>query len=529
MPGMSINEHERAVFSPLVPISVFSHQLQPTSIAIRQQQEYISLVRPDSNPGKRSTLITMRKPEAPLQLSRTCRRLRDVCQPLLFQCYYHSSKSLTSLLSFLRTLEARPDLAKCVTSLDFNGQGQADALSDGDQQLLESCIAKFGLPLLLDDWQDCLGVERRLLAAELVVASCPNIEALRLPMNPEWLVSVLDSLPKDFVFAKLRKLDVWLYYISGDHYGIGYRKISGLLHASPNLEHLSLPSIEAFYPGEAGVPILEKVRHLDLGDSAPSPYFLKRVLEACPNLERFELHWIVSDGYDEDSEEWSPLDRRRALQRVQSSVREIIFEATIEFRDDDNLEEGVPTLRDFSRLEILKVNDIALQALYKVWTHPNRHGTVEQFVYQVFPSTIKELTLWGPDASWIEAVRPLSREAVREQYPHLARITICRSELSGHGFDMAQWARQEATVRRDFERSSIELCMDLPFSLRLPPSKHCSRQNIPNTLATTMASDLGSVHGSRRRCLHYATTSLTRGSRLLGFRFHPLSGPSMLE
>lgn len=171
---------------------------------------------------------------------------------------------------------------------------------------------------------------------------------------------------------------------------------------------------------------------------------------------------------DTTKTEWSPLDRRRALQRVQSSVREIIFEATIEFRDDDNLEEGVPTLRDFSRLEILKVNDIALQALYKVWTHPNRHGTVEQFVYQVFPSTIKELTLWGPDASWIEAVRPLSREAVGEQYPHLARITICRSELSGHGFDMAQWARQEATVRRDFERSSIELCMDLPSVLNYP-------------------------------------------------------------
>lgn len=92
-----------------------------------------------------------------------------------------------------------------MTSLDFNGQGQADALSDGDQQLLGSCIAKFGLPLLLDDWQDCLGVERRPLAAELVVASCPNIEALRLPMNPEWLVSVLDSLPKDFCLCEVEE------------------------------------------------------------------------------------------------------------------------------------------------------------------------------------------------------------------------------------------------------------------------------------------------------------------------------------
>ncbi|KAF4180591.1 hypothetical protein CNMCM7927_001130 [Aspergillus lentulus] len=396
------------------------------------------------------------------RLSRTCRRLRDVCQPLLFEYYYHS-KSLTPLLSFLRTLDARPDLAKCVTSLDFHEPGQADSLSDKDQQLLESCIAKLGLPLLPADWQDYLGTERRLLAAELVVASCPNIEVLRVPMNPEWMVSVLASLPEDFVFAKLRKLDVWLYYISGDHYGIGYGKIRGLLHASPNLEHLSLPSIEMFYPGEAGVPILEKLRHLDLGEGAPSPYFLDCVLEACPNLQRFELHWIDSDGYDEDSEEWSPLDGWRALQHVRSSVREIIFETAIEFRDDDNLEDGVSTLRDFAHLEILKVNGIALQALYKVWAHHNRHGSMEGFVYQVFPSTIKELTIWDPHASLIEAVRLLAREAVRERYPRLARVTVSQSEhLSGYFFDVVQWVREEATVRRDYERSRIELCMELP-------------------------------------------------------------------
>ncbi|PKX97281.1 uncharacterized protein P174DRAFT_363968 [Aspergillus novofumigatus IBT 16806] len=403
------------------------------------------------------------------RLSRTCRRLRDVCQPLLFAYYRHSSQSATSLLSFLRTLDARPGLANYVTNLDFHEPGQDDTLNDEDQQLVESCIAKLGLPSLPADWHDYLGVERRLLSAELVVASCPNIEVLRLPMNPEWMMSVVASLPKDFVFAKLKKLDIWLYYVSGDHYGIGYGKISGLLHASPNLEHLSLPSIETFYPGAAGVPTLEKLRHLDLGEGAPSPYFLKCVLEACPNLEKFRLHWVDSDGYDEDSEEWSPLDGWRALKHVQSSVREIIFETVIEFRDDDNLEEGVSTLRDFAHLEILKVNSFALQALYKVWTHHNRHGSMEGFVYQVFPSAIVELTIWDPYASLIEAVRLLARESAREQYPHLARITISQSEcLSSYSFDAVQWIRQEASVRREFECSRIELCMELPPALDYP-------------------------------------------------------------
>jgi hypothetical protein len=423
---------------------------------LTQIGSYLSPLRCEGYPSSVSQKYLSR-------LSRTCRRLRDVCQPLLFEYYYHSSKSLTPLLSFLRTLDARPDLANCVTSLDFHEPGQADALSNEDRQLLESCITKFGLPPLPADWQDYLGVERRLLAAELVVASCPNIEALRVPMNPEWMVSILASLPKDFIFARLKKLDVWLYYISGDHYGIGYRNISALLHASPNLEHLSLPSIEMFYPGKAGVPILEKLGHLDLGEGAPSPYFLRCALEACPILQKFRLHWVDSDGYDEDSEEWSPLDGWRALQHVRSSVREIIFETIIEFRDDDNLEEGVSTLRDFAHLEILKVNGIAMLALYKVWAHQNGRGSMEEFVYQVFPSTIKELTIWDPDESLIKIVRLLAREAAREQYPHLARIMISQSEhMSGYRFDVVQWVRQEATVRREFERSSIELCMELP-------------------------------------------------------------------
>ncbi|RHZ63620.1 uncharacterized protein CDV56_108708 [Aspergillus thermomutatus] len=398
------------------------------------------------------------------RLSRTCRRLRNVCQPLLFDHYHQASKSMTRLLSFLRTLDARPDLAKCVTSLDFHEPGQCDTLNDEDRQLVESCIAGLGLPQLPVDWHNYLGVERRLILTELVVASCPNLEVLRVPMNPEWMVGVLDSLPKDLVFARLKKLDVWHYYISGDHMAIAYRKIRGLLHAAPNLEHLRLPSIEMFYPGKAGVPTFEKLTDLDLGEGAPPPYFLKCALERCPRLRKFRLHWVNSDGYDEDSEEWSPLDGWRALQHVQSSVREITFEAGIEFPDGDSLEEGVSTLRDFVHLEILKVSGVALQALYKVWAHHTRNGSMERFVYQVFPSTITELTLWDPDASLIEAVLLLAREAAREPYPHLARITIGQSEhLSGYRFDVVQWVSQEATVRREFERSRIELCMELPL------------------------------------------------------------------
>lgn len=109
-------------------------------------------------------------------------------------------------------------------------------------------------------------------------------------------MSVLASLPKEFVFANLKKLDICPYYISGDHYAIEYGKISGLLHASPNLEHLHLPSIEMFHSVKAEVPTLEKLTDLDLGEGAPPPYFLNCALEACPNLHKFQLHWVDTDG-----------------------------------------------------------------------------------------------------------------------------------------------------------------------------------------------------------------------------------------
>jgi hypothetical protein len=352
-----------------------------------------------------------------------------------------------------------------VTSLGFLDPipGRADSLSDENRQFVESCIAKLGLPPLPADWHNYLAVERRLLAAELVVVSCPNIKALSVPMNPEWRVSVLASLPKDFVFAKLKKLDICPYYISGDHYAIEYRKISGLLHASPNLEHLRLPSIEMFHPGKAQVPLLEKLTELDLGEGAPSPYFLNCALKAYPNLQKFQLHWVDTDGYDEDSDEWSSLDGWRTLQHVRSSVREVIFETVLEFRHDNNLEEDISTLRHFARLEILKVNGIALDALYSAWMHHNRFARMEQFVYQVFPSTVKELTFWDPAAWLIEAVRLLAREAARGKYPRLAKITIGLSEhMDGYGFDVVPWVREETTVRREFDRSTIELCMELP-------------------------------------------------------------------
>lgn len=112
------------------------------------------------------------------RLSRTCRRLRDVCQPLLFDHYHHEFTAGKPLLSFLRTLDARPDLAKCVTSLDFLEPGQADDLSEENRQLVQSCIAELGLPPLPADWHDYLAVERRLLETELVVLSCPNIKIL---------------------------------------------------------------------------------------------------------------------------------------------------------------------------------------------------------------------------------------------------------------------------------------------------------------------------------------------------------------
>lgn len=101
--------------------------------------------------------------------------------------------------------------------------------------------------------------------------------------------------------------------------------------------------------------------------------------------------------------------------------------------------------------------------MYNAWAHHNRYTSMEQFVYQVFPSTIKELTIWDPAAWLIEAVRLLALEAARGQYPRLARMTIGLSEhMDGYGFDVVQWVKQETTVRREFDRSTIELCMELP-------------------------------------------------------------------
>ncbi|EAW12889.1 uncharacterized protein ACLA_013240 [Aspergillus clavatus NRRL 1] len=400
------------------------------------------------------------------RLTRTCRGLRDILQPYLFHHYYHTSEPAARLLSFLRALYTRPDLTECVTSLGFHESCRYDKLGEDDRAMVEDCLARLGLPALPDDWHDHVVENRSHIPMEVIIASCPNLETLEIPVNPEWMLDVVESFPcvsKPIVLDKLRKLRVSHFYISGDHWAVPYGQIEPLLSAAPNLEQLTLPTLDSFYEDTHGLPPLEMLTLLDLDENAATPYFLQRILSVCPRLEKFVLYWIGADGYGEPSDDWSPMDVWKALRQARDSLRELTFESINEEPEGRVIADCLSTLNEFTKLEVLAVNGIALAVIYQTWVRRDHNHDMEEFVHQLFPSTVKEITLCDPSGPFLEAVRLLAQEGARQRYPNLRKISITQSQhLQTFWGDAVQWVRNQESLRRKFQNTGVELCIDLP-------------------------------------------------------------------
>lgn len=71
-------------------------------------------------------------------------------------------------------------------------------------------------------------------------------------------------------------------------------------------------------------------------------------------------------------------------------------------------ESGWWSLKEFGRLEMLKVGRFALQVLREA-RRSDRPTGEDEFLNGLLPSGIRELTLWEPDEDLLEAMRELAR------------------------------------------------------------------------------------------------------------------------
>ncbi|RMJ06539.1 hypothetical protein BHE90_011031 [Fusarium euwallaceae] len=319
------------------------------------------------------------------RLSRTCRRFRNVAQPILFHCYHSGRqpdlstspewwgdtdarrREIETLETFLRTLLERPDLAKEVRALAFFAlrEVQAREVSSETQALFRQAGERAGFRAL---------------------SSYDHVE-------PKWL--------QEAAIMAAPFLEQLLIYRSSSE-GLQYLRDSPFY--LPNLKYLVLPG-QGKYPDECChiqqmQDVLAKAQNLevlaasdaDCGTDIPlrERFRTEPWDTALSSLRRLSLHGLDPDNLAkilrrspvlEDLEYFCDMDKYTVLQHdhlspVRQSLRRLCYTSTTWEHTsggaDDMIEQISMFLRwdtslradfsfvDFPRLEILEVEQLLL-------------------------------------------------------------------------------------------------------------------------------------------------------------------------
>ncbi|KAH8904690.1 hypothetical protein BR93DRAFT_829779 [Coniochaeta sp. PMI_546] len=387
------------------------------------------------------------------RLSRTCRRLRDIVQPIVFHRFHDRQSSPGHRLRLLRVLSIRPDLGQNIKSLSISEPDDHDALTEVDQQFINDSIVRLGLPPLPRGWNiDGYG-EHRVLLLELILLQTPNLEVLQIPLDYDWTLNIIRHQATRPFLQKLKSLRVEHFYISGDRYEVSMQAVDALLRASPNLENLSLPTVTDC----KGSYTLGNLRRLEFAeDCSIAPDVLSDFVASSPRLEVFALHWdALSTAYD-ITEDRRAVDAWVALEQRADTLRQI----RLDIRDDLPLGHGNrSSMRDFGSLQVLKVNGHALAVLRQAWLRENPRARIDSFLSQLLPASITDVTFWRLDGALAPAMTRLAKVAAVGRYPNLRSVVLAPSELSDRGYEdwpnYSAWDTVRDALEEEFARGGV--------------------------------------------------------------------------
>lgn len=401
------------------------------------------------------------------QFTKTCKLLKEVFQPMLFRSYTHNEQPISRLVKFLRAIVSRPDLTATITNLSFGYPPDAADITITDKDFINMCVTSLGLPLPPKDWY-IEGTDRTIPMQTVIAYASSNLERLSLPVNEEWDLALLPSFsnasPK-ITFPRLRHLSIDYHYISGDHWAISYSQIAPLLEASPNLEYLSLPTLERFWEnqGISKLPKMKSVKTLDLGESSSGMFIVASMITSCESLQSFELHWGTSSGYDESHEQWSIVKIWDALVHVRGTIQKITFESIVDIPLGNPTENSVSSLSEFIELRFLNVDGRSFEGMFQAWTLKARSFDMDEFVAQLLPTGIRRLVIWAPSHTLIPALLALARGRTSGLYRDLLTVEIGVSTAFKHWLPRPEWLSNEAELREEFERAGVQLKLDIPY------------------------------------------------------------------
>jgi hypothetical protein len=121
--------------------------------------------------------------------------------------------------------------------------------------------------------------------------------------------------------------------------------------------------------------------------------------------------------------------------------KDTLRELRLDIRNDTAQGEGErESLRDFERLEVLKVDGTALETLRRAWRGRYRLAKVDSFLSAFFPPSIREVTFWRLDGQEMEAAMlRLAKVVAVGRYPNLKSEVLAPSEKSGRQGYYDEW------------------------------------------------------------------------------------------
>jgi hypothetical protein len=361
--------------------------------------------------------------------------------------------------------------------------------NEADRRIVEEAVVKLGAPPLPSGWYiDYVEDKLKfwLLPVELALFHTPNLERLEISLGADWNLHLMDNLirtrPPFFTQLKslLTKAITWPYYDDDEDHSstspVSIARIDSLICAAPNLHDLYLPS--AVYDISFPTTPLTNLRRLFFGFGCViNPKFLTEILSNAPELEFLALHWSnVPEGYYNIGDDRPIPGVWDIIEPCRHSLRELrlhIDEWLVDSRGGGTRE----SLCDFPRLEVLKVNNYALDVLYDAWMRKNRHiCRSDEFLSSIFPPGIREVMFW--DLCELTMLAAMQRFAsISGVYRDLERVTVGPSE-GDYDFPFQRpkyrgkgWVDVKAALVEEFARGGAS------FKYLEPgPRKHTDRE-----------------------------------------------------
>ncbi|KAL2830805.1 hypothetical protein BDW59DRAFT_158245 [Aspergillus cavernicola] len=376
------------------------------------------------------------KPISPV--SKACRRLREVAQPILFHYFYHyGAQEQGRLVSFLHALTSRPDLTRAVSILQFMHYDDEN-LTESDRTLIETCVAGVGLPPLPPE------------------SCCPNLEALSFSTDLECPIDLFPSfpiaLPTPISFPRLHRLSIGC---------ISHRDVAALLEAAPNLRELYIPRLEGFESNRAHFPAWRYLRKLKLASDTYHPSFLKSIIAACPQLQSFGLELRAFDN-DTSNESASTTDVWAALPRAKDTLQEIIVEIDPDIPLKLLGDRNISSLQHFRALKALGINGYIWHGLQQTWTQRNGYYDLDQFVAELFPPTLKKLLILNTGSPIPVGLLALARCVSQGLYPRLTMVEVEYSDHFSSGQESQRaWYNMRASLETEFDKAGVSFSLDI--------------------------------------------------------------------